>query len=169
MASHLSRRGFLKTFGMVAGTFAGGALLAACGGGSGTSGQAAPQAAAPVTLELGSKGDELAFDKTELSAGAGAKITLKFKNNASAASGNKHNVVVVKTADADAVAADGIAAGEAADYIKAGDKRVIAHTKLIGAGESAEVVFDAPAAGSYLYICTFPGHSVTMRGTLTIK
>jgi azurin len=166
MASHLSRRGFLKTFGLAAGTLAGGALLTACGG---ASTPAPAPAAAPVTLELGSKGDELAYDKTELSAAAGAKITIKFKNNASAASGNKHNVVVVKTADADAVAADGIAAGEAADYIKAEDKRVIAHTKLVAAGESAEVAFDAPAAGSYTYVCTFPGHSVTMRGTLSIK
>jgi azurin len=168
MSSHISRRGFIKTLGLAAGTVAGGALLAACGN-SGSGGAAAPQAAAPVTLELGSKGDELAFDKTELSAGAGAKITLKFKNNASAASGNKHNVVVTKVADADAVSADGIAAGEAADYIKAGDKRAIAHTKLIGPGENTEITFDAPAAGTYAYICTFPGHHVSMKGTLKIQ
>ena len=167
MASQISRRGFMKTLGLATGTMVGSALLVACGGGSG--GAAAPQAVAPVTLELGSKGDELAFDKTELSAGAGVKITIKFKNNASAASGNKHNVVVVKTSDADAVAADGIAAGEAADYVKAGDKRVIAYTKLIAAGESAEISFDAPAAGTYSYICTFPGHNVVMKGVLTIK
>ncbi|MCX6017801.1 MAG: plastocyanin/azurin family copper-binding protein [Chloroflexi bacterium] len=152
----------IKTFGLAAGAL----VLAACGG----SGASVPQAAvAPVTLELGSKGDGLAFDKTELSAAAGAKITVKFKNNASAASGNKHNFVLVKPADATAVAADGIAAGEASGYLKADDKRVIAHTKLLAAGESGEVTFDAPAAGAYEYMCSFPGHNVVMKGTLIIK
>ena len=160
MVSHISRRGFLRTIAL-----AGGAVLAACGGGA-----PPPQKAAePVTLEIGSKGDELAYDKTALEAPAGAKITLKLKNNASAASGNKHNWVLAKTADADLVAADGIAAGDAAGYLKADDKRIIAATKLIGAGETGEVVFDAPPAGAYTFICTFPGHNVNMKGILTIK
>jgi azurin len=31
------------------------------------------------------------------------------------------------------------------------------------------VTFDAPAAGQYPYVCTFPGHGVLMKGTLTIQ
>jgi azurin len=111
----------------------------------------------------------LAYDKTSLEAPAGSKITLKLKNNASAASGNKHNWVLAKSADADPVAVDGISAGDAVGYLKPDDKRVIAATKMIGPGESSEITFDAPAAGTYTYICTFPGHNVNMKGTLTIK
>jgi azurin len=170
MAIELKRRGFLKTVAMLAGVTASGAVLAACGGGASSGGSSGGGAASagPVTLEIGSKGDELVYDKTELSAPVGSKITLKLKNNASAASGNKHNWVLVKSA-ADGVAADGIAAGEAAGYVKAGDTRVIARTGMIEAGKEGSVEFDAPAAGSYDFICTVPGHNVNMKGKLVIK
>jgi azurin len=159
-----TRREFLKSMAIASMVTGSAAVLAACGGGGATP---AP-AAAPVTLEIGSKGDELTYDKSELSAPAGAKITLKLKNNA-ASGGNKHNWILVKGGQADAVATDGIAAGEAAGYLKAGDNRVIAHTKLSQPGETVEVVFDAPPPGTYDFICTFPGHNVTMKGKLIIK
>jgi azurin len=159
-----TRRGFLRSLSMGGAFIAGGAALAACGGGA-----AAPKAeAVPVTLELGSKGDELVYDKTELKAPTGSKITVNLKNNATAASGNKHNWVLVKAGQADAVAADGIAAGDAAGYLKAGDTRVIASIGLLEAGKAGSVTFDAPAAGTYDYICTFPGHNVGMKGKLVI-
>ena len=41
-----------------------------------------------------------------------------------------HNWVLAKTADMDGVVKDGIAAGLATNYVKAGDARVIAATKL---------------------------------------
>ena len=50
--------------------------------------------------------------------------------------------------------------------------QVLAFTKtMVGGGETAEVVFKAPAkAGSYTYICSFPGHfAAGMRGTLVVK
>ncbi|MDR2155195.1 MAG: azurin [Burkholderiaceae bacterium] len=84
-----------------------------------------------------------------------------------------HNWVLAKTADAAAVAKDGIAAGLKADYIKAGDPRVIAHTKMLGGGESDSVTIDVAgklkAGEPYEYFCTFPGHVALMKGTLQIK
>src|SRR3546814_3174077 len=47
-----------------------------------------------------------------------------------------HNVVIAKTADMKAIDADGMKAGLASDYIKPGDARVVAHSKVIGGGES---------------------------------
>lgn len=172
MANNLSRRSFLRTVALGGGMMAGASVLAACGGGSAapaggsTSGGSAAQA---VTLDIGSKGDELAYDKTTLEAPAGSKITLNFKNNSNPGANLLHNWVLVKPGTGDAVAADGIAAGEAADYLKANDDRVIAHAKMVKGGESSSVTFDAPAAGEYPYVCTFPGHAVLMKGTLTIK
>lgn len=82
-----------------------------------------------------------------------------------------HNVVIAKTADLAAVASDGLKAGIAADYVKAGDPRVIAHSKLVGGGESTSVTFPVAklGAGPYSFFCSFPGHWALMKGTITLK
>lgn len=82
-----------------------------------------------------------------------------------------HNWVLTKTADVQAVANDGIAAGLPQNYVKAGDARVVAHTKVVGGGESDSVSFSPAklgAADSYSYFCSFPGHSSLMKGTLKL-
>ena len=58
-----------------------------------------------------------------------------------------------------------IQAGDAAGWVKEGPN-VLAHTALIKMGDHGEAVFTVPAAGKYPFICTFPGHYVTMKGTL---
>lgn len=83
-----------------------------------------------------------------------------------------HNWVLAKTADVEAVEKDGIAAGLAANYVKAGDARVIAATKLLGGGESDSVTFDVAklkAGEPYTFFCSFPGHKALMKGTLQLK
>src|SRR5690348_3608039 len=52
-----------------------------------------------------------------------------------------HDWVLTSAADQAGVEADGIKAGLDKDYVKPGDARVIAHTKVIGGGESASVSF----------------------------
>ncbi len=163
MTTTTSRREFLK----ISGLSLIGLAIAACGGAAAPAAPAAPAAAkSEVTLEIASKGEELLYDKDKLEAPAGSKITVKLKNSSTAL---QHNWVLVKPGTTDTVANDGVAAGEAADYIKAQDANVIAHIKMVKAGETGSVTFDAPAPGSYPYICTFPGHYVLMKGTLTIK
>lgn len=83
-----------------------------------------------------------------------------------------HNFVVAQTSDLTAVNTDGMAAGAAADYVKAGDTRVLAHSKVVGGGESTTVSIpvDKMKAGSaYSFFCTFQGHATLMKGTITIK
>ena len=168
MNLNITRRSFLTKLA----TFAAGAMVLAACGGSAPAPAAAPAntaGGAAVTLHIGSKGDELLFDKTALEAPAGSKITLRFKNNATVAS-TLHNWVLAASASAaDGIAADGIAAGEAAGYVKAADNRVIVKTKMIKGGETDSITFDAPKAGTYTFVCTFPGHAALMKGTLTIK
>lgn len=169
MATISTRRGFLKTMALGGAMFAGAGVLAACGGGGAAPAAEAPAAsAAAVTLDIGSKGDELAYDKTELKAAPGSKVTLNFKNNSQPAANLLHNWVLVNAGTADAVAADGISAGEAGGYLKADDDRVLAHTKMIKGGESDSITFDAPAAGTYDFLCTFPGHAVLMKGKFIV-
>jgi len=83
-----------------------------------------------------------------------------------------HNLVISKTADMQPIATDGLSAGIDKDYLKEGDARVIAHTKVIGAGEKTEVTFDVSklAAGeSYGFFCSFPGHIAMMKGAVVLK
>ncbi|MEZ0232529.1 MAG: azurin [Methylophilaceae bacterium] len=82
-----------------------------------------------------------------------------------------HNVVIASAADEKAIIADGGAAGESNNYIKAGDARVVAHTKLVGSGEKDSVKFSVSklAAGTdYVFFCSFPGHAMMMKGTVKL-
>ncbi|SFW15444.1 azurin [Nitrosovibrio sp. Nv17] len=83
-----------------------------------------------------------------------------------------HNWVLAKTADIQGVIKDGITAGLNNQYVKSGDARVIAHTKIIGGGESDTATVDVgklKAGEGYTFICSFPGHSAIMKGTLQVK
>jgi azurin len=55
------------------------------------------------------------------------------------------------------------------DYVPSGATEVIAHTKLIGGGQTDTIEFAAPAKGVYEFICTFPGHSAVMKGTFYVE
>ncbi|AZE92685.1 azurin [Pseudomonas fluorescens] len=83
-----------------------------------------------------------------------------------------HNWVLTSAANMQPVASDGMAAGVDKNYLKEGDDRIIAHTKLIGAGEKDSVTFDVAkltAGTDYMFFCSFPGHISMMKGTVTVK
>jgi len=115
--------------------------------------------------------DQMSYDKKELVVAAdctSVELTLHHTGKLAVAQMG-HNWVLAKTADAQAVANDGLAAGVANDHIKKGDTRVIAHTKLIGGGQSTSVTFPTSAltkGGAYTFFCSFPGHIALMKGTL---
>lgn len=82
-----------------------------------------------------------------------------------------HNWVLAATADEAGINADGAKAGAASDYLKPGDTRVIAHTALVGGGESATAtvpVAKLKAGETYAFFCSFPGHAALMKGTLSL-
>lgn len=82
-----------------------------------------------------------------------------------------HNVIIAATADAQAVANDGLKAGADKGYLQPDDARVIASTKMIGGGESATASFKGSAlkaGGEYSFFCSFPGHFAIMKGTLVV-
>jgi azurin len=98
------------------------------------------------------------------------KITLKHTGQMPVAAMG-HNIVIAAAADMQGIAADGIGAGVAADYIKAGDARVIAHSKLVGGGESTTISFPVSklgGTGPYAFFCSFPGHDAMMKGTIAV-
>jgi len=82
-----------------------------------------------------------------------------------------HNWILTKEADFQATATAGMAAGAANDYMQPGDARIIAHTKMLGGGESDTVTIDVSklvAGQSYTFFCSFPGHWAIMKGTLKL-
>ena len=83
-----------------------------------------------------------------------------------------HNWVLTKKSDLDGVARTGMLAGADAHHVDLNDKRVLAHTKLIGTGETATVTFSVAqlkVGEPYVFLCTFAGHSPIMRGTLSVQ
>ena len=55
------------------------------------------------------------------------------------------------------------------DYIPVNSKSVIAHTKMLGGGERVTIEFEAPPAGTYDFICSFPGHYAVMKGKFIVE
>lgn len=127
-------------------------------------------AANMVELEI-SGDDQMKYDKTELKVNAGQKVKLtlihvgKMPKDAMG-----HNWVLLNQgADLAAFAAEAIKAKDN-DYIPAGKEGdIIAHTKTIGGGETTSIEFDAPAAGTYEFLCSFPGHSGMMKGHFIVE
>ena len=81
-----------------------------------------------------------------------------------------HNLVVAKDTDMAGIAAEGMAVTP--EHIKPDDARVIAHTKMLGGGESAAVTFDVSKikdGGPYKFFCSFPGHLSLMQGSLQVQ
>ena len=121
-------------------------------------------------VEIGGT-DGMAFDKKEIVIAPDCtevELTLKHVGKLPVAQMG-HNWVLTKTADMMPVVNDGAAATAANDYVKKGDARVIAHTKLIGGGQTTMVKFPTSKltkGGAYTFFCSFPGHWSIMKGTL---
>ena len=106
------------------------------------------------------------FDKNKFEVAAGTEVILIF-NNVSTIS--QHNWVMVQAGQKDAVAARGAVAGASNDWIEPGDPDVITNVRLLNPGESDQVRFAAPPAGTYQFVCTFPGHNFTMFGDFVVN
>lgn len=118
--------------------------------------------------------DAMQFDKAAIEVPASCKqFTVTLKHTGTLAKEVMgHNWVLTKEADLQAVATAAMNLGLAKNYVDDADPRVLAHTAVIGGGESTSVTVDVAklAAGeAYAYFCSFPGHWAIMRGTLTVK
>lgn len=83
-----------------------------------------------------------------------------------------HNWVLSKTSDYEGVALDGVDAGLDNDYVRPGDERVIAHTRVVGSGETDQISFSPSGmepGGDYRFSCTFPGHWEQMYGAFVLE
>ena len=98
---------------------------------------------------------------------AGARVKLDLANT----SDMLHNLVVVKPGTATKVGEQAMRLGlEGAklDYVPRTDD-VLYHTALLEPQKSEAIYFVAPTTpGESTYVCTFPGHYITMQGTMRV-
>ena len=110
----------------------------------------------------------LKFDQTLLTVKAGARVRLVFKNS----DDMLHNFVLTAPGRGQAIGEAAMALGVdgAAKHYVPDSADVLFHTGLTLPETSDTIFFTAPTKpGDYDYVCTFPGHSVLMKGILRVE
>ena len=114
--------------------------------------------------------DRMKFNLNKITVKAGQKIKLTLTHTGKL---NKrimgHNVVFLNKGTELSTFASKAAAAKENDYIPVGSSAVLAHTKMLGGGETTTIEFTAPEAGTYDYICSFPAHYALMKGKLIVE
>jgi azurin len=126
-----------------------------------------------VTIQVD---DRMRFDVTKFDVKPGQTVSVTLKNVGTAPKFSMgHNFVLLQQGIFSANVSDrflnGAATEAAHDYVPPSSGNVIAHTKLLGPGESDTITFNAPqASGEYLYVCSFPGHYTQgARGIMKVE
>jgi len=126
----------------------------------------------PRTIEI-TGNDQMKFDKTEITVKRGESIRIVLKSVGTMAKAIMAHNFVVLTLEADVAEFNTAAfSARATDFIPPDKKdQIVAASGLAGPGETVELIFKVPAkAGSYNYLCSFPGHfAMGMRGKLIVK
>ena len=166
------KRIFKVTFLALAATFA----LQSCGGKTEKTEETVteelyPEAEETVSNELTiDSNDAMQYSSNELRAKVGEiKLTLNHTGKMEKISMG-HNLVILKMGtDINAFGAKAADAKDT-DYIPASEEStIIAHTKLLGGGESDTITFTISEPGTYDFICSFPGHLALMKGKLIVE
>jgi azurin len=138
---------------------------------------AKPAAAKPAaagaarTVEINA-GDDMKYSVTSIAAKPGETLHIKLVSKGTLPKiAMAHNVVVLKAGAKQIDFVNAAAQARATDFIPAEMKdQVLAASTLAGPGETVEATVKIPAAGSYPFVCTFPGHfAAGMRGTIVAK
>ncbi len=114
--------------------------------------------------------DQMRFNLSEITVKQGQTIVLTLKHVGKlpkAAMG--HNWVLLQP-DTD-LATFAMKAMKARDneYVPVEAPEVVVNTILLGGGEETTIEFEAPAPGTYSFICSFPGHYALMQGTFIVE
>jgi len=118
-------------------------------------------------------GDDMKFSVTEIAAKRGETVRIQLKNVGTLPKmAMAHNVVVLTPTANVADFTTAAATARDTDFVPASKKaEILAATALAGPGETVEVSFKVPAAaGTYPFICSFPGHATAgMKGNFVVK
>lgn len=114
--------------------------------------------------------DQMKFNLNEIKVKEGQKVKLILKHVGQLPENVMgHNFVLLKQGTDITDFAQQAAGAKDNDYIPSGTDKVIAHTEMVGGGEQTSIEFEAPAAGTYDFICSFPGHYIQMQGKFIVE
>jgi azurin len=113
--------------------------------------------------------DQMLYDRSVIKVKSGESVKLTLNHTGRIAKEFMgHNFALLKeTTDVDDFAQRAMVAKDS-EYIPEGDE-TYAYTRMIGGGESDTITFDAPETGTYIFLCTFPGHYQVMRGEFIVE
>ena len=120
-----------------------------------------------LTIRIVTLVEQMKYDFTNFTVRAGKKVKVEFANP----DFMPHNLVFVKGASGNEVAAAAVAMG--AEGFKTGfipkSDKIIAHSSMLDNGGEESFEFVAPnEPGDHDFVCTFPGHSILMRGVMKV-
>lgn len=122
----------------------------------------------PVRTIVVNATDQMRFDTNEIKVKAGDRVKLTLNHTGKLAKNVMgHNFVLLTQGTDVAKFSQAAMSKKDTDYIPA--TGVIAHTKLIGGGESTTIEFNAPKKGTYDFLCSFPGHYAMMKGKFIVE
>ncbi|WP_396602190.1 azurin [Algibacter sp. R77976] len=114
--------------------------------------------------------DAMQFSKKEIRVKAGEKVKITLKHIGKMDKNVMgHNFVLLKKGVSLTAFGNKAATAKSTQYIPDDAEDVIAHTALVGGGETTVVEFDAPEPGTYDFLCSFPGHYAIMKGKFIIE
>lgn len=122
----------------------------------------------PAVFTIKTMTAQMKYDTAEFTVAPGQPVKILFENGDDL----PHNLVFCQPGtDTAAMAMKQMENAEAAlkrNWLP-DDKRIWAHSRLLNPHEKQDIAFTAPEkAGTYPYVCTFPGHALTMRGELKV-
>jgi azurin len=110
----------------------------------------------------------LRYDLNEITVQAGSRLALTFNNDDDMA----HNVVIVEPGAADEIGVAAMNLGldaDALEFVPIMDE-VLYHTSMLQPGQIETIYITVPdIPGDYQFVCTFPGHHISMRGILRVE
>ena len=121
-----------------------------------------------TTIRIATVKERMMYDVKDLTVKPNKKVKLTFVNE----DFMPHNILLVQPGKIDEIANQALVMG--AKGFELGfvpeNKNIIWHSKLLDAGKDEVIEFTTPSSpGDYPYMCSFPGHSIIMRGMLHVK
>lgn len=114
--------------------------------------------------------DQMKYNLNEIRVKAGQKVKLTLKHIGQLDKNVMgHNFVLLKPGTDIPKFAQRASDAADNDYIPKDTKQVFVYTKMLGGGEVTSIEFEAPEAGTYDFICSFPGHYVQMKGKFIVE
>jgi len=114
--------------------------------------------------------DVMKFNTNEIKVKSGQKVKLTLRHIGKLdIKIMGHNFVILKKdVDISEFAALAASANDN-QYIPKDSEDILVHTDLIGGGQTTSIEFDAPEAGTYSFLCSFPGHYAMMKGSFIVE